>query len=838
VLGYAAVAALALGLRLWFILGASTITPRWDALGYWNAMLGVREAICRQFSYCVPGGFNVPVPELDVALRDAVMGHNGWLPLLGGVLTVLPAEPLSILVLYAILGALVCLMVVGIARRWGAPLWVALVAGVLQAIYIPSITGDGAVLQQPVIRFLLVTAVWAYTWAFTSSEWRVPVAVALGTGATLAFGFSALTNRPRIWLIQVAVLGLTLAGPSLRALRNTQLVGTAASLVLVLALSGLLYSATGLNDSWSVPLTGLSTEGSAAGLSTVTSFDHFWPPDAWPSHGHNPGGSLVGELVRSPLEFARWWAYSLFSNWRLPDYLYFQNFVLDLEGQRQQHAAFVVMGLLGLAGLLSSPGRRRRTVLLILLIGAAMSLVYSAISVEPRRLSVLSPFLALGAGIAIWGLWSLLGALRLAAGSADTPRWLRRTVAALGAIALISIVPLGLTVRLIPDMAGPAHTIHVLVQSAALVFGIAATAALARRLAPHVRPALPAAFLLVVVVVVTVANLLDTEWRAWSQTTAGPVRQTLLRALPARAHLQPWLVIDAADAGALRSAAVYVNDRLVKPSGTPAYVWRAGVPPLWWVYGSALEVANPPPPLRTWMGVPLPRDLDRTAPLTFEIRPGDRPLGLWGDYLDAPDAHYFGPLVDPGADANSFWRWQWNGVDPRIPAAQSFGGLDYTSSYSEPDSGPSSGTQTTSRKPPGLFRIFLTQVAFGPVTNALQPHEANLSSRLPSCQGSDLVAVEYLGQPFVCSTPDRVTFHSAAGAELGSAAKELLRSPFEDNSLLATMSTSDGRIELIGVTRGVQASGTIYGLYIANFYAAGGELTYSAAFRLLLPPAP
>ena len=281
-----------------------------------------------------------------------------------------------------------------------------------------------------------------------------------------------------------------------------------------------------------------------------------------------------------------------------------------------------------------------------------------------------------------------------------------------------------------------------------------------------------------------------------------------------------------------------MNDRLVKPEGTPPYVWRAGVPPLWVVYDAAIRIANSPPPLRTWLAVPLPSDLDLTAPLTVEIRPGAQPLGLWGDYLDGPDAPYVGPLVDPGSKANSFWRWQWNGNDPRIPAAQPFGGLDYSSSYLAGGEGAAQGSEAAWGKTPGLYRIFLTETAFGPDTNALLPLDPGVSDRPSTCQGSDLVSLEYTGRPFVCSEAERVVYYSAEGVQIGATSKDLLRKPFPPNALLERIETPSGRVDVVGVIRGEQTTGAVYGLYVANFYGTGGEALYSLAYRLVLPPSP
>ncbi|HYP39258.1 MAG TPA: hypothetical protein VEX13_02775, partial [Chloroflexia bacterium] len=209
-LAYGALATLAFGLRAWFLVRVNKIIPVWDSHLYWNSMQDARNGLCLQFGFCASPIYNTPT--LETMIYDAAMDRRGVLPLFGAVMTVLPAELLSPLLLYAFLDMLVCLMVVGIARRWGMPFWAALLAGAVQALYVPAITGDGAVNQQPYIRFFLVATIWAYTYAFTTEGARTWIWAGLGTLSSIAVGFTNLTDRPLMWLIQLLVIGLSFLG--------------------------------------------------------------------------------------------------------------------------------------------------------------------------------------------------------------------------------------------------------------------------------------------------------------------------------------------------------------------------------------------------------------------------------------------------------------------------------------------------------------------------------------------------------------------------------------------------------------------------------------------------
>jgi hypothetical protein len=882
-LAYGTLAAIAFGLRAWYLVRVNKITPVWDSHLYWNSMQDVRNGICLQFGFCASPIYNTPT--IETMIYDAAMDRRGVLPLFGAIMTVLPAELLSPLLLYAFLDTLVCLMVVGIARRWGLPFWAALMSGAVQALYVPAITGDGAINQQPYIRFFLVATIWAYTYAFTTQGARTWIWAGVGTLSSIAVGFTNLTDRPLMWGIQILVIGLSLLGarygvrgargegrglrfrlrrsrteepetsaesdnaqhsalstqhlplaphpsdPAPRTLLLAQSVYTVLTVVLLIAFSYQLHNKTQSADAWTVPLTGLTASGGVGGQSTVVTFEHLWQPEDWGKLGRNTSETILKDFSKSPLKFVDLWNYSLISNWRYPDYVYFQVYLLDYDGQKLQHNILLLFGLAGLAGLLGRPGAIRRVVVLTLAVGLAASLLYSMITIEPRRLGVLSPFLAVGVGAFSWGVAALLrvGARRL--WELREAQMLRWGLLVMLTTLLIWITPMSALVESVPSAAGAVYVGMVLVRAIALVIAVVAACELARLLTPTFRTLLPVLAVAGIMASIAFAQLSDPDWRGWTANVSTTVRQAITQVDGAE-YLHPWLLVDPVTQEGLERATIVVDGRVVKGVGDKTYPWRAGVPPLWFAYRDLMGMANPAPPLRTWQAIPLPRDLVNDGAATVEIRPGGAPLALYGDYLDAPDAPYVGPLITPWYDGSSFWRWQWNANDPRIFATQDFGSRNYDSSFLL--SGVASEADAVWAKPPGLYRIFLTWEAFGPQTNALLSFGPAGEGKTPTCQAGTLLAGDDAARPLVCLDGTKVTYYLSENTPLGTSDITKYAHPFAPYDLMDRIQTPDGRVDVIGAMRRTP-SGTD-SMFVANTYSPTGTLLYSAGFWLVLPP--
>jgi hypothetical protein len=401
-LAISAVLLLSIGLRLIFILDVSRIPVVWDAEIYWSLAVGIRNLICTSLKYCSPDIY-AHTETMQVALRSIFVDRYGLLPAsMAAALTVLPTDPKSVYFVFAILDCLVCMMAMNIASRLGLPLWAATLAGLSSAIYVPAVVSTASFLQQPFIRFWLVFATWNYARALTAGpDRRIGGSILLGTFASFVVGFSSTTTRPLMWVLPIAVVFIG-SFTADRQFRNLQL----KCLVALLALLGIVLASVRavIPDISTINLISdlaigipIDRAGSDQLQVTVLSFRDFWPPTAWyPDSVPFATRSLFQDMVRAPFSFAYWLNYSIYCNWLFPDHLYFQQYLLNISEQNIQHWIVVVLGLAGIACLLGQPGPRRNIGILIAVLVLFISLSNGMISVEPRRLTTLAPFLSVG----------------------------------------------------------------------------------------------------------------------------------------------------------------------------------------------------------------------------------------------------------------------------------------------------------------------------------------------------------------------------------------------------------------------------------------------------------
>jgi len=229
-------------------------------------------------------------------------------------------------------------------------------------------------------------------------------------------------------------------------------------------------------------------------------------------------------------------------------------------------------------------------------------------------------------------------------------------------------------------------------------------------------------------------------------------------------------------------------------------------------------------PQRTWSAVPLPRVLALTSTLSIEIVPGEMPFTLLGDYLDTRTASYVGPLIDPWRSGTSLWRWQWNAEDPRIPARQELEEGGYTSAVRYSDGWTSNDLSPQIGAQSGLFRVFITQVAFGPSTNALLPLSGapSTSGATPTCPNGVPLTAPAAGAPLICMVDSALEFREPDGTLVGRSPVALFTSAAQRDEVITQLAREGLRVEILSV---------LYKRFVANFYSPGGELDYSLYFQ-------
>lgn len=180
-LGPVLVFALALGLRLWFVVAGSVedALRRADSLAYLQYALNLVTLHTYSISHPADG------PVVADSFRDP-----GYPVFLAGLLLLLGFTDkwyAAVLGLQALLGALTAVLALRIARRWLPPA-AALAAGVLVAIWPHNVAFSAYVLSETLCGFLLALALWLLCRAGESGTRRA------WFGAGLGFGLAAMVN--------------------------------------------------------------------------------------------------------------------------------------------------------------------------------------------------------------------------------------------------------------------------------------------------------------------------------------------------------------------------------------------------------------------------------------------------------------------------------------------------------------------------------------------------------------------------------------------------------------------------------------------------------------------
>lgn len=368
-----AIFVLTISLRLVFFVGSSKIATAFDTELYWKTTVDMRNSICAIVNYCTPQ--ERPKDSIVALFIIGLFERTGITPLwASAVLTVLPLGLNTIYGIMSLLDGFNTLLIMRILSRLKQPTWVILGAGVLHALYVPAIIQSGSFLQQSPLRFGLTAIAYCSVVVWTTTERRmIRSSVIRLFVITLLTAFTTLPLRSLMWVVLATLIGIGIFDPFQRYAAKVVASGMAILFITMLLLGGFAASRVLANvpDS-SNPLTTtlLLIGGVSAGGETersIVSFPYIWADANWISTN---GKSLFSVFQTQPFEVLGRWLQSAVYNWRYPDYVYFQTFVLGFRGQAIQHGLYIGLGIIGLAWLLGEQGARRYTALTILILAA------------------------------------------------------------------------------------------------------------------------------------------------------------------------------------------------------------------------------------------------------------------------------------------------------------------------------------------------------------------------------------------------------------------------------------------------------------------------------------
>lgn len=825
------------GTRAAFIASTGGSKPIWDAGIYWINVLQARNTLCAGLQFCATD----PASDADpfYSIQRAFTTRSGIMPLVFGALASLqayPPQPQQTYLIIASFDAIISVLLVVTTVQWGLPFWVGILAALLQTIYIPAITGTGTLLQHKAAAFFLVWIVWAYTFAFTSNR-RLFFWVVLATIGLFGLGFLSLTTRPLLWVVPGLVLLLASASVKPFALRAAQIVCSVCVVLTLVVITGYLSVRAepenfAASDIRSIVFTGLTTSGTADSQATPMSFANLWPPDDWGFLNLNRSVSLFQDFAQHPVEFTSRMIYSVWANWRYPDFIWSQSILLDLDQQKLPHVLFVIIGCVGLVWLSASNTPYRPITILIMSIVLFLSLIYGMISIEPRRVGALTPFIFLGFASFFWFMVQFVR-YRIV-----LPLWVIMTWLALLVSLLVNVSLILAVIPLTPANA------YALLTSVRLLLFVVGCLALMRLWAKRIPSfSYPTAIALVGIIALFIAGgaLQDNEWRGWTLQTDGAIRQKI-EGLNYPDGNWPWLIIDT---GTWRNAAEYTTDVSIlidgveiKPHGQSMVIWSAGYQPIWAPYETYMQMAKSEISPHYWYAVSVPPELvQRSASQshTVDIRSHDYPLNIAGDYLDSDPSWYIGPSFDPWPTGKSLWRWLWNADDPRIPEKQNLKGTIYSSFFKvsqDSDVWINGDLSTQPGLQSGVFRVFVVAVPFGAFNNLLPQTpsvslEASPASQYMGCPSGDMISRFYPNFPYVCREQSEfISFYAPDGQKIGDT----------DINKLDADPSFGVELERIESDWGlIQVSRVLYNIYVASLYSRVDDLHYSVGFYRPIP---
>lgn len=680
----------ALVLRLVFVYTVNKpIEGQWDPWVYMDLTLYTRDYLCVNWQYCEP--VRHTAPEFITMFYSALTNRAGWMPLPMGLLTSFfnPVTGPIIYTFNALIDSVIVVMTAQILLRFKVPHWSGLLAGVLLAIYIPTIVETGVFLQQLYIRFSLVLTLWAYTYAFTGAP-RAWVWVSVGTLGAALLGFASLTTRPALWLIVITALLVTALSREHRRLLRAQVIAAAVLVGVLMFFALLRLPESPLEHFAKIAFNltlGQQSQELSSLQSTVLDCDTLICYDGF----QYSQGSILETILRDPSRTASRLTYALWANWVYPGSTHFQEYLLSLDQQKIQHALYMIAGLIGLAWLIGAQQRYTLNLFAVYAVAFAyLCFVYSLISIEPRRMTPMIPFVCIGAAYLIYGVGDVLQ--RRVMMQRIEAAWLAGTL-------VLWLLPLAWLLWLVPLGAVPTYAMLTFLRVVALIGAVVITLRWWKRADADYQLWAGGALLALVVGVLAYAQMIHYGWRAWDATLSNTSVTQQVDGFAAAERV--CIVLDVPGAEDGRALQIYLNDQLVKPFGEPLQEWTP-VFPLNDVYTGYNRFATRPINWRAWYFYPVPLDALTDDPQTIRLEIGETPVTLSGDYYDSDETYYTGPLVSR-VESRTYGLMLWNFKDPRIVYPQLLNAR-YTSTGDNnlgDDLSPSWGRQI------GIYRVFL-----------------------------------------------------------------------------------------------------------------------------------
>lgn len=643
---------LALILRLAFVLSRPDLPLYWDEVHY--------DAFGRAYAeaWAAIGSPPTFVARLRAAAEKGVQKGEPYSAMIGLAYAIGGVRPRALFLIQAVqavIDALSCLLVYGIACRMGGRA-VGVVALLLAAVYEPFIFAAARLQTETVCSFLLLASLWVLvTGASSSRLTRTAVA-----GALLAL---AMLVRPALQFLVLALMPLVGAVPRQTSWLRRLTVAAAflGGFLLIIGPRMLLTYALLGRPVWS------GTVEPSVNVYAGNVLENLgWKTDGL-SFATPPRGELLAVLEAEASDAAEpsdadyrraalltWWnhpvgsaalvVHKVYQVWAHPYNDSRRRLLVGFRTQRLWHQLMLILAAVGLPLAL----RNWRAALLVVVTILYIWAVCLAVHIEVRYFVIAVPLMLCCAALA---------AVTLARGVSACWRagQMRRPVvlatAVVGLAALLRFFPVGRLVELTELPAGALHSVRVAVMLAAAGLSAAVVGLLVRREAARpwavVTALLPLAL---AVLLLLVGWPLANTWHRWrAPLLAGvAVRQDVTLPSDVQPPLRAELRIDLLGSSGDNDVVVSVNgEEMRRFAGGPSRDNAVLPPDYYFPIFDAQGLGRKP--WRAWYAVPIPVErIVPSATLRVEARvDGSQkrgsPVMIFGDYAAPDETVYDGP---------------------------------------------------------------------------------------------------------------------------------------------------------------------------------------------------